>query len=143
MPFIATAFLLLFGVVGLWNALYFSLVMHGVVKPDTRLVPAICRPEDGTCMLVIKMPQARFFFGIPNADLGIAYYAIVLAWTVLSIIMGAPFHQLAIQAIAGFTVLVSLYLAWSLQFVLKTVCPFCYLGHTINLLIALVVWFAV
>ena len=135
------ALVILFALGGFWNALYFSLVMHGRARPDTKLVPSLCRPEDNTCVLVTNTPYARLFFGLPNADLGLVYYVGIIAWMVVSLVTGTPPWLPAVAVASLVTVAVSAYLGWALLFRLKTVCPFCFLGHGLNVAIAgVIVW---
>jgi uncharacterized membrane protein len=71
---------------------------------------------------------------VPNSLLGVLYYLTVIAillmgWTV------APITG-ALIAVAWFTVLLGLYLAYSLFFIIRIPCPLCLTGHAINLALA-------
>lgn len=80
---------------------------------------------------VVKRPAARLFLGIPNALFGLLYYAFaasavwlpvaVLSWLLLAAALAAA--------------LTSLYLAYSLLFITRMPCPFCWTSHAINWLL--------
>ena len=126
--------------VGLWNALYFSLVMHGKLSPDSKIVPGFCRPEESTCRRVTDTPSARVFFGVPNADWGIAFYAVLIIWSVWWFVTGDILWPDAVQIASAFAVGLSVYLAFVLIFRLKMSCPFCFLGQGINVALAMLIW---
>lgn len=78
---------------------------------------------------VVKSPAARLFFGVPNSLWGIAFYiaiAIVIWFAHGPVIWTLIFVALAA---AAFT---SVYLAYRLIFVSKTVCPYCWTSHAVN-----------
>ena len=118
---------------GLYIAAYFTLVYYGLIGANTRLMPSVCRLEQRTCQTVLGTRYARVF-GVPNSLLGVLYYLTVIAvllmgWT------AAPVSG-AVIAVAWFTVVLGLYLAYSLFFVIRIPCPLCLTGHSINLALA-------
>ncbi|MBV9149853.1 MAG: vitamin K epoxide reductase family protein [Candidatus Eremiobacteraeota bacterium] len=78
---------------------------------------------------VVKSPAARLFFGVPNSLWGMIFYVAIgvliwfsrgqLVWTLIFVAAGAA-------------ALTSLYLAYRLIFVSKTVCPYCWTSHAVN-----------
>lgn len=90
---------------------------------------------------VVQTPRAKLFGGIPNALIGTLYYPAIAAvsWTVAS----QPILWCAIAA-AAFAALTSAYLAYSLLFITKRSCPYCWTAHTVNwALLASVPWLLV
>lgn len=122
-------------VVGLADALYFTLVTYRLVRPDSRWLPRVCRMDEATCARVVDTPYARVL-GLPNAVYGMAWYALVLA----SALAPGPFvaagGRPALVAVAALTVLLSAYLAWALLARLRVACVLCFLGHGVNVAIA-------
>ena len=87
---------------------------------------------------VVQTPQARLYGGVPNAMLGIAYYLALAAsiWLVRSRI-GAGI----VLAAVAFAAITSAILAYSLLFITKRTCPYCWTGHAINwTLVVLTSW---
>ncbi|PZR58299.1 MAG: hypothetical protein DLM50_04080 [Candidatus Meridianibacter frigidus] len=82
---------------------------------------------------VVQRPAARLFFGVSNAAFGIAFYVIsaALIW------IGTPWATPALLIAVGLAALTSVYLAYSLLFVTRMPCPFCWTGHFVNWLLAL------
>jgi uncharacterized membrane protein len=78
---------------------------------------------------VVQSPRARVLGGVPNAAIGLIYYGamLVVAW-------GIRFPVIWLGAIvaASAAALLSIYLAYSLLFVTKQRCPFCWTGHALN-----------
>ncbi|HZY99231.1 MAG TPA: vitamin K epoxide reductase family protein [Candidatus Baltobacteraceae bacterium] len=101
--------------------LYVSLFMLG--KADRAERGLLEEPS------VVQTPQARLYGGVPNAALGIAYYAALAAavWLVRSRVGAA-----IVLAAVAFAAITSMILAYSLLFITKRACPYCWTGHTIN-----------
>jgi uncharacterized membrane protein len=73
-------------------------------------------------------PRAHLF-GIPNALLGVLYYpAVAVAVWFVHGGLGAVALLLAMLAAAGS----SAYLAYSLLFVTRRSCPYCWTSHVVN-----------
>ena len=85
---------------------------------------------------VVESERARVAGRIPNAAFGLAYYAALAACTpflhVPAVETGALIASLAAAA-------ASLYLAYSLLFVTKMPCAYCWTAHAVNLALALLV----
>ena len=78
---------------------------------------------------VVKGPAARLFFGLPNSLFGLLYY-IALA-IVIWFARGPVVWTLIFVAVAS-AAITSLYLAYRLIFVSRTMCPYCWTSHAIN-----------
>lgn len=120
--------------VGFLDALYFVLVDRGLMKPDDRLVPPVCRMDEATCARIIETRYARVF-GVPNAVFGLAWYLLVGGAASYALVEDAFPFCLGFLVVAAGTVALSVYLAWALLAKLKTVCVLCFAGHAVNLLI--------
>lgn len=78
---------------------------------------------------VVQTPRAKLFGGVPNALIGIVYYPALAA-----VSWSAPAGALryAALAAAAFAAATSLYLAYSLLFVTKRSCSYCWTAHLTN-----------
>ncbi|MBV8373007.1 MAG: hypothetical protein JOY69_07075 [Candidatus Eremiobacteraeota bacterium] len=78
---------------------------------------------------VVETPRARLFAGLPNALLGAAYYAALAGavWTVAT-----PAVAVIVLTAAACAALTSGFLAYSLLFVTRRPCGFCWTAHAIN-----------
>jgi uncharacterized membrane protein len=77
---------------------------------------------------VVKTSRARLF-GVPNALLGALYYpAVALAtWWVRT-----PMEAVTLLAAVLFAAVTSIVLAYSLLFVTRRGCPYCWASHVVN-----------
>jgi uncharacterized membrane protein len=90
---------------------------------------------------VVETQRARLFFGVPNAFFGVLYYCALAAVTWLWHPPAALAVALAAAVLAACT---SAYLAYSLLFVTRRSCPYCWAGHVVNwALLATVPWLLV
>ncbi|HEY8477782.1 MAG TPA: vitamin K epoxide reductase family protein [Chloroflexota bacterium] len=128
--------IVLLALVGLYIALYFTLVTYRVLRPDTRLVPFFCRMEEGVCASIVTSPYARALLGVPNSLLGVVYYAALLVGVATGL-LAHPVLLTALRVVALLTVALGVYLTHALLFVLRTPCPLCLASHAINLALAL------
>jgi uncharacterized membrane protein len=86
---------------------------------------------------VVQTPRARLFGGVPNSGIGVVYYVLlgVGIWSQPAIV-----HVLLSLAAlaAGAT---SIFLAYSLLFVTRMPCPYCWTSHVVNWALAVcVLW---
>jgi uncharacterized membrane protein len=81
---------------------------------------------------IVERPAARSLFGVPNAAFGIAYYGFQLAALP---ICGAPLIRRGIGAASALALAQSVYLMYSLLFVTRMPCPYCWTGHAVNVLL--------
>lgn len=126
--------LLLFAVPGLLIAAWFTLVTYGILPPDARLVPSVCRMDESSCASILHTKEARVLRVAPNALFGLFWYAAVLS---LLLFHHPPLLDLLATGAAWAVVGLSAWLAWTLRFRLKTHCPLCYTSHLLNLAIAI------
>ena len=136
-----SALLDVLAVIGFANAGYFVLAYYGI-PGNTPGIPNFCRRSDESlCISVLKTPYARVF-GPPNALLGVFFYLAIFG-VALSWALGGLPHWLwqAALAVSGITLIFGVYLIAALV-KLRMPCPFCYLGHAINLAIFAVLWLA-
>jgi uncharacterized membrane protein len=77
---------------------------------------------------VVKEPHARLFFGVPNSLFGSVYFPLV-AVAVWFFPPGLRWFVMAAVAAAAAT---SLFLAYSLLFITKRECPYCWASHVVN-----------
>jgi len=82
---------------------------------------------------VVQTPAARTIAGLPNSAFGLAYYPLVS----LGALAGLWINAARVATLAGATLaaLFSVYLAYSLLFVTRRACPFCWTGHLANWII--------
>ena len=130
----------LLSLVGLAEALYFTLAYYGRVR-RARWVPKIlCAREGSSCVTVLQTPYARVF-GVPNSLLGIVYYLAVMLWLpwprdvhgVETYAYLFLFLTGALMLASAATVILGGYLVYALRRQLHTHCALCYTAHAINL----------
>jgi uncharacterized membrane protein len=104
--------------------LYVSFRMQGKMQRATR--GELTEPS------VVQTPRAVLVGRTPNSTIGIAYYALLGA---ASFFLSVPvIHTVALVA-AILASLMSVYLAYSLLFVTKMPCAYCWTGHVVNWLL--------
>jgi uncharacterized membrane protein len=87
---------------------------------------------------VVQSPRARLYGGIPNAAIGAAYYPTLAGCVWL---LRSPIAATFALAAAAFAALTSAVLAYSLLFVTRRSCRFCWTAHWVNWsLAALTAW---
>jgi uncharacterized membrane protein len=90
---------------------------------------------------VVQSPRARLFAGVPNALVGCLYYPAVGA---VSWVTTATLPLTVVLAATAFAAATSIYLAFSLLFITKRSCPYCWTAHAVNwALVATVPWLLV
>jgi len=82
---------------------------------------------------VVQTPRARLLGGIPNAALGAWYYPALA----LAIWLAAGRSELTVLFVAALMAAgVSVMLAYSLLFITRMPCFYCWTSHTVNWLLA-------
>jgi uncharacterized membrane protein len=124
--------LIILGVAGLYISTYFTLTYYGIVTANWDFIPRICRMDENTCGSIIHSREAKLF-GFPNSIAGLFFYAFVIGAAAVS---PRP-HILRIGLViaSSVTVVVGIYLTYSLLFKLRTTCVLCFTSHVINLAI--------
>ena len=118
---------------------YFTGVAYHWVTPDNRWIPSFCRLGEQTCATIVFTPRARVF-GPPNSVLGQAFY-LVLALAAATGWLESPLPHVAALGVSGGTVLLGLYLSYSLLFVTRVHCVLCFTSHGLNLILfVLLLW---
>ena len=77
---------------------------------------------------VVKTPRARLY-GVQNSLLGVVYYpalAVAIWW------VRAPVARLIVLAAVLFAAATSAVLAYSLLFITRRECPYCWTAHAVN-----------
>lgn len=90
---------------------------------------------------VVQTPRAKLFAGVPNALIGAVYYP-----TLATVVWSAQLRTLlwCALAAAAFAAATSVVLAYSLLFVTKRSCAYCWTAHAVNwALLASVPWLLV
>ena len=83
---------------------------------------------------VVQTPRARLLGRVPNALLGTAYYP---AFGIAVWVADRPWEMLTLLTICAFAAAVSAVLAYSLLFVTRMPCVYCWTSHAINWSLAL------
>jgi uncharacterized membrane protein len=81
---------------------------------------------------IVERPAARLLFGIPNAAFGIAYYGLQLSALPFA---GSPTVRRVVLAASALALTQSVYLMYSLLFVTRMPCPYCWTGHAANIVL--------
>ncbi len=132
--------LILLAAVGLTISSYFTAVAYGWIDPTEEWIPSFCRMGEQTCSRVIHSPRARVF-GLPNSLLGQLFYLAILAAVFADLIFLKPYIWLFLSA--GFlTVLLGIYLSYSLLYLTRIRCVLCFTSHAINGIIFLILLLA-
>ena len=122
--------------IGFGISSYFTGVAYHWVRPDTVWIPAICRMGEQTCATIVFTPRARVF-GVPNSVLGLLFYA-TLGTVTMSGGLDETLVRVVLLCAGGVTVLLGLYLTYSLLFVTRVNCVLCFTSHAINLVLFVV-----
>ena len=122
-------FALLLSGIGLWISVYFTGVSYHLFPADVKCIPQVCQLKEKTCQMVLQTPNARLF-GIPNSVYGMFLYAYLIFY-----FAGLPLPKMLALIGISLAALRSLYLAYSLIFLIKVPCPLCFTSHVINLLL--------
>jgi uncharacterized membrane protein len=90
---------------------------------------------------IVQTERATLFFGLPNSLIGVVYYGALAA---VSWLAHATLPLALALAAAALAAAMSLYLAYSLSFVTRRSCPYCWTAHVVNwALLAAVPWLLV
>ena len=112
---------------------YFTAVAYRWITPDANWIPSFCRMGEQTCASIVFTPRARVF-GIPNSLLGQVFYLALLTAVVGDFLFTKPFVYVYLLA-SLVTVLLGMYLSYSLLFITRVPCKLCFTSHGINLVI--------
>ena len=125
--------LFILAIIGFLISSYFTVLSLNWLDPADSRIPSLCRLGQQTCNRVIFSPRARVF-GVPNSLLGQLFYVAILIGTVSRLLFVEPFYFLFLSA-SFLTVLLAIYLSYSLLFLTRIRCFLCFTSHLINLII--------
>ncbi|MDA2938984.1 vitamin K epoxide reductase family protein [Acidobacteria bacterium AH-259-A15] len=125
--------LILLALVGFLISSYFTAISYGWIEPDAAWIPSFCRMGERTCAAVVFSPRARVF-GIPNSVLGQLFYAALIAGVLGNFLLTKPFYFFYLFA-SLLTVLLGVFLTYSLLFLTRLPCKLCFTSHGINFVI--------
>ena len=125
--------LFILAIIGFLISSYFTALSLNWLDPADSRIPSLCRLGQQTCNRVIFSPRARVF-GVPNSLLGQLFYVAILIGTVSRLLFVEPFYLLFLSA-SFLTVLLAIYLSYSLLFLTRIRCFLCFTSHLINLII--------
>jgi uncharacterized membrane protein len=83
---------------------------------------------------VVKTPRAHLFGEVPNSAFGIAYYSLM---AIAAFFLAEPAVRIAALSASLLAAATSAYLAYSLLFVTKLPCSYCWTGHAVNWILPL------
>ena len=115
--------------IGLADSVYLTLVHYQLLAHKATTLA--CNLSSGSCVSVLQSPYASLF-GVPNAELGIAYFSIVLGAVIIRILTGRWLKPWIFLGLLTVGLAYSLFLLYDLFFVLGIPCPYCILAHTAN-----------
>ena len=115
---------------GFLIASYFTAIAYRWIDPQAAYLPQFCRMGEKTCASVVFTPRARIF-GIPNSVLAQIYYVLLMVALWGGLLWRPPFYAIVLAA-ATLTVLLGIYLSYSLLFLTRIPCKLCFAGHAIN-----------
>jgi uncharacterized membrane protein len=118
---------------GLYVCSYFTLVFYNLIAPGTKHVPRFCQLHAQTCQPVMWHPDAHLF-GAPNFVLGFLYSIVVV---IVALAELPEFARVSMMFISWGTVVLALYLVYSLYVKMNIICPLCLVSHALNLIIAI------
>ena len=83
-----------------------------------------------TCASIVFTPRARVF-GLPNSLLGQVFYVALFVGVPLGFLENSILFRLYLGA-SLVTVVLGLYLSYSLLFITRVRCPLCFTSHGLN-----------
>ncbi|MBI3018905.1 MAG: vitamin K epoxide reductase family protein [Deltaproteobacteria bacterium] len=126
--------------IGFLISLYFTLVYLDISIPALDSVANFCRLDTRQCQKVIET-ESSHLFGVANFVLGLFYYTVLFLYLILPSSIAWIFFILVVMACWA-VVILSLYLAFELRYVLKIPCRLCFMIHGINVVIAVLILLA-
>jgi uncharacterized membrane protein len=130
------AILVLLPILGFLISIYFTAVSYRWIQADATWIPSFCRMGERTCAAIVFTPRARLL-GVPNSILGQFFYMAILAGLWGDFLFTKPLYYFYLFA-SLLTVLMGLYLSYSLLFITRAPCKLCFTSHGINLIIFLI-----
>jgi uncharacterized membrane protein len=128
-----STFILLLSAISFLIATYFTAVSYRWIDPEAAWIPSFCRMGERTCASIVFTPRARVL-GIPTSVLGQLFYLVLMAGILGKFIFSSPFFYFYLAG-SLLTVLLGVYLTYSLLFLTRVPCKLCFTSHGINLVI--------
>lgn len=119
----------LLAVIGIADSAYLTLAHYGIIGHAN--LSLACNLGSGGCNSVLNSPNATLF-GIPNSELGLLYFSVVLGAVAIRWIIGRWVKPVMFLGFLTFGLCYSVFLLYDLFFVLGVPCPYCILAHTAN-----------
>jgi uncharacterized membrane protein len=88
---------------------------------------------------IVEESHARLFFGEPNSLFGCCYFPLLLVGVLLYALSAAVVVRWVVLVALAAATGTSIYLAYSLVFITKRECPYCWTSHVVNVLLFLTV----
>ena len=126
--------LCLCGTIGCLISLYFTLVYYKFINADQWFLPRVCKMDEGMCQMIIHTRDAGMF-GIPNFVLGLVYYLAIIFYANVSFLQQTMYINNFLLFVSRGTVILGVYLSYSLLFKVKTLCVLCFSCHILNLIL--------
>ena len=117
--------------IGIVDSIYLTLVHYQLLGRGPQVLA--CSLGSGGCRTVLESPNATLF-GVPNSELGILYFAVVLGAVIIRIFTGRWVKPWLFLGLLTVGLAYSLFLLHNMLFVLGVPCPYCIMAHTANAL---------
>ena len=125
--------ILLLSAISFLIATYFTAVAYHWIDPEAAWIPSFCRMGERTCSSIVFTPRARVL-GLPNSVLGQIFYLALMAGIMGDFIFSLPLFYFYLAG-SLLTVVLGVYLTYSLLFLTRVPCKLCFTSHGINLVI--------
>ena len=112
-------------------SLYFTAIAFHWVEADSYRLPISCRLEQQACNAIVFTPSARIL-GPPNSLLGLIFYTFLGTAAATGNLHDPLVHLIGLSG-SAIALLLSLYLIYSLLFIVRAKCVLCFTSHAINL----------
>ena len=122
--------ILLLSIIGFLNAFYLNWQHRREVKTGQKMYCLI----GGDCGEVVGSKYGKTF-GIKNELIGMVYYALLGAYTLVGMFAQIANFEILVKIIAALAAIFSFYLLYIQTIVLKKFCSWCLIAIAINLLI--------
>ena len=119
-------------IIGFLISSYFTAVSYRWIRPDEKWIPAFCHLGERTCATIVFTPRARVF-GLPNSVLGQVFYVALVIGALTGLFEYDVLNLYLLASVV--TVVLGMYLTYSLLFLTRVPCKLCFTSHFINLVI--------
>lgn len=124
------------GVAGIAILAFFGLADSAyLTQHELSGTPLLCNIQNFSGCNVVASSQYSHIFGIPLAEFGVLFYAVVFVLAALEIVIFDQLLRRVLQAISIVGVIASLYFTFVQIFVIGAFCIYCFASALITLLI--------